>query len=293
MGMIDQLLKLGFSEGEAKTYMAALELGETSVARIAEKAKLERTTVYGFLEGLKKRGLVAISKRGNKTVYRAENPKKLRGEIDEKWKLVETLLPELLSITNAIGQKPTVRFFDTKEGIIDIYRETLEYPNQIINIWMSSPWFDIEDYFRDIYLPMRIEKGILLRAIIPKNEETIPFAKDEAGKRVDSYKITILNFVGMAMMLVSLGGFLHLGYVGVADYWASEKAKEKVLDLARVLKTYQRNIRIFIVNFTEIQLMLRKTTDMQYFVLLGRRMMIRISNEMLNNPGIQFTESIQ
>lgn len=177
--MIDQLMKLGYSEGEAKVYVAALELGETSVARIAEKAKLERTTVYGFLDGLKKRGLIGISQKGKKTVYVAENPKKLRGEIDEKWKLVETLLPELLSITNAISQKPTVRFFDTKEGIIDIYRETLEYPSQTINIWMSSPWFDVGDYFRDIYLPTRIEKGILLKAIIPKNDETIPFAKDD------------------------------------------------------------------------------------------------------------------
>ncbi|MDO8566739.1 MAG: helix-turn-helix domain-containing protein [bacterium] len=178
--MIEQLIKLGFSDGEAKVYVAALELGETSVARIAEKAKLERTTVYGFLEGLKKRGMISISKEHKKTVYAAENPKKLRGDIDERWKLVETLLPELLSITNVISQKPTVRFFDTKEGIIDIYRETLEYPSQTVNIWMSSPWFDDEKYFRDIYMPTRIEKGILIRAIIPKNDETIPFAKDDA-----------------------------------------------------------------------------------------------------------------
>ncbi|MBN2790107.1 MAG: tRNA 4-thiouridine(8) synthase ThiI [Candidatus Delongbacteria bacterium] len=58
-----------------------------------------------------------------------------------------------------------------------------------------------------------------------------------------------------------------------------QKTKDKVFALAEKLKQYQQGIRIFTVNFTEIQLMLRKTTDMQYFVLLGRRMMIRISNE--------------
>lgn len=178
--MIDQLIKLGYSEGEAKVYIAALELGETSVARIAGKAKLERTTVYGFLETLKKRGLIAVSKRNKKTVYVAENPKKLRGEIDEKWQLVETLLPELLSITNTLDQKPTVKFYDSREGIYDIYRETLQYPSSTINMWMSSPWFDNEKFFRDIYMPTRIEKGILIRAILPKNEETIPFAKDDS-----------------------------------------------------------------------------------------------------------------
>jgi tRNA uracil 4-sulfurtransferase len=59
----------------------------------------------------------------------------------------------------------------------------------------------------------------------------------------------------------------------------SQKAKEKVFELAKKLKDYQTGIRIFTVNFTESQLMLKKLTDEQYFVVLGRRMMMRIVNE--------------
>ncbi len=59
----------------------------------------------------------------------------------------------------------------------------------------------------------------------------------------------------------------------------SQKAKEKVFELARKLKDYQTGIRVFTVNFTESQLMLKKLTDPQYFVVLGRRMMMRIVNE--------------
>lgn len=58
----------------------------------------------------------------------------------------------------------------------------------------------------------------------------------------------------------------------------SQKAKEKVFQLARKLKNYQTGIRIFTINFTETQLMLKKCTDEQYFVVLGRRMMMRIAN---------------
>ena len=58
----------------------------------------------------------------------------------------------------------------------------------------------------------------------------------------------------------------------------SQKAKEKVFELAKKLKDYQTGIRIFTVNFTETQLMLKKLTDEQYFVVLGRRMMMRIAN---------------
>lgn len=59
----------------------------------------------------------------------------------------------------------------------------------------------------------------------------------------------------------------------------SQKAKDKVFELAKKLLAYQSHIRIFTVNFTETQLMFKKHTDEQYFVVLGRRMMMRIANE--------------
>lgn len=177
--MLDQLIKLGFSEGEAKIYTATLELGETSVAQISKKAKIERTTAYGFIESLKKRGYLTVSKDGKKTVYSANNPKRLKGELEEKSRLVEAVLPELLSITNAIDTKPKVRFFDSREGIYDIYRETLDYPDQRMCMWMSSPWYDDEKFWRDYYMPTRIEKKIHLRAIVPKTDESVPFVKED------------------------------------------------------------------------------------------------------------------
>jgi sugar-specific transcriptional regulator TrmB len=174
-----QLERLDFSEGEARVYLAALELGETSVARIAQKAGIERTTTYLFLETLKKRGLITLSKSGKKTVYAAQNPKRLKSEVEEKSKFIDTLLPELLSITNAIDKKPKVRFFENKEGIYDIYRETLDFSQQSIRMWMSDPWFDDANFWTDYYLPTRLEKKILMQAIIPRNEKTIPFAQSD------------------------------------------------------------------------------------------------------------------
>ena len=177
--MIQELIKLGFSEGEARVYVAALELGETSVARISEKSKIERTTVYGFLESLKKRGYLTVSMRGKKTVYSANNPKRLKNEQEEKSKLIESVLPELLSITNAIDNKPTVRYFDSKEGVFDVYRETLEYPNTPMRGWLSSAWYDSEKFWTEYYLPTRIEKKIPFYGIVPETEEMTDFVKDD------------------------------------------------------------------------------------------------------------------
>jgi HTH-type transcriptional regulator, sugar sensing transcriptional regulator len=176
--MITKLMKLGFSEGEARVYVAALELGETSIANIAKKSNVERTSVYGFTESLRKRGLMAVSKRGKRAVYVAGDPKRLRGEVKEREHMVEKVLPELLSITNLITNKPRVRFFDSKEGIYDIYRETLEFPDSRILIWMSNPWFDNARFWTDYYLPMRLEKKVFMRAIMPKDADSESFAKD-------------------------------------------------------------------------------------------------------------------
>ena len=180
MSLIGQLERLGFSSGEARVYLAALELGETSVARIAKRARVERTTTYLFLESLKKRGLITLSKAGKKTIYAAESPKRLKGELEERGKFVDTLLPELLSITNAIDKKPKVRFFESREEIYDIYRETLEYPDRTIRMWMSDPWFDDASFWTDFYLPQRFEKKILMQAIVPRNEQTTEFVKEDS-----------------------------------------------------------------------------------------------------------------
>jgi sugar-specific transcriptional regulator TrmB len=193
--MLEQLLKLGFSADEAKIYLAALELGESSVARIANKAKIERTTAYLHIESLKRRGLISVSRAGKKTVYTAESPKKLRNELDEKWKLLEGILPEMLSITNSLDKKPRVRFFDSKEGVYDIYRETLLYPDSRMYMWMSTPWYDDEKFWTDYYLPARLDKKIHLSAIVPKTEESVPFVKEDSKslretRMTDSANIT-------------------------------------------------------------------------------------------------------
>lgn len=82
------------------------------------------------------------------------------------------------------------------------------------------------------------------------------------------------------------GCYLNCIYFHSPPY-TTEKAKEKVMNLARVLKNYQKSIRLYVVNFTEIQLTMRQNTKADYFVLLGRRMMMRISNALAAKHGFK------
>jgi tRNA uracil 4-sulfurtransferase len=57
----------------------------------------------------------------------------------------------------------------------------------------------------------------------------------------------------------------------------SEMAKNKVLDLAKVIGEYNMNINVHVINFTQIQEEILKNIPHEYLITIMRRMMYRIS----------------
>ena len=62
--------------------------------------------------------------------------------------------------------------------------------------------------------------------------------------------------------------------------YTSDAAKEKVLELARLMSDYCGPIRVNCISVTEIQERLRDTVDEEYFTLLLRRCMMRLAARM-------------
>ncbi len=60
--------------------------------------------------------------------------------------------------------------------------------------------------------------------------------------------------------------------------YTSESSRDKVLQLAKKLRVYQNVSRIHIVNFTKIQMSIRKNCDIKYLTLLMRRAMMEIAS---------------
>jgi len=67
--------------------------------------------------------------------------------------------------------------------------------------------------------------------------------------------------------------------------FTSERAKEKVMDLCRVLGGFGGKIRLHVVHFTEIQKELRLKTPEKLTVTLMRRMMFRIAERLAAERG--------
>lgn len=62
--------------------------------------------------------------------------------------------------------------------------------------------------------------------------------------------------------------------------YTSDRAKEKVLELARLVSRYQGHVRVHIVPFTELQLAIYQNCDESYAITIMRRMMVRIAQRL-------------
>jgi thiamine biosynthesis protein ThiI len=64
--------------------------------------------------------------------------------------------------------------------------------------------------------------------------------------------------------------------------YTNERAKQKVIDLTKVLTEYGGKIRLHVVPFTNIQMLIQKNIPGNYTMTIMRRIMLRISEEIAN-----------
>ena len=145
-----KLKKLGLSEKESKVYLAALELGTSTVQELAKKSGVNRATTYIQVESLRKRGLMSLVDNANKTLFVAERPQRILEILEKKKESIESLentfsklMPEFEAIYNVKMDKPRVRFYESDVSN-EIFRNLLlkDKPEQIFWIVPKPPPLD-------------------------------------------------------------------------------------------------------------------------------------------------------
>jgi HTH-type transcriptional regulator, sugar sensing transcriptional regulator len=179
------LTSVGFSANESQIYLALLELGKGTVSQITRNAGINRTTGYEVLNNLVAKGLVTISGKKPRQEYAAESPDKLQRYFDEQMQrnqqysiTVANLVPQLKSLHN-VADRPQVRFYEGKEGLVQVYEDTLT-SHEPIRAYASveDTQHTLPDYFPKYY-KRRAAKGIKIRAIFPKTPEAQELVKHD------------------------------------------------------------------------------------------------------------------
>lgn len=168
MAIKDVLKEFDIEGKKADVYLAVLELGGAGVSDIARKSGTKRTTVYDILVDLQKSGLLHETVKGKKRLFVAEDPEKLQIQLEKKRALLEGVLPELRSLHNVKGGKPKIRFYEGKEGILEIYNDTLKHSGEMLGFGSEDVLKIFGEKEASNYIKQRLQKGIYYRGIFQK-----------------------------------------------------------------------------------------------------------------------------
>ncbi|WP_124727772.1 tRNA uracil 4-sulfurtransferase ThiI [Staphylospora marina] len=214
---------------------------------------------------------------------------------------VEPILEELQTVFGLVGMSPAIRVDSDWERIKEAAREYVQsrcpdartfkvtakrsdksfpIPSQEMNhrlggfLLKTVPGLKVDVHRPDLNLHVEV-----------RNTATYIYGNDipgPGGLPVGvSGRVMLLLSGGIdspvaGWMALKRGGELHAVHFHSYPY-TSERAKQKVVDLAQILTRYAGEIRLHVVPFTEIQTEINKHCDRSYSITVMRRFMLRIS----------------
>ncbi len=143
-GLIKLLEESGFTGKEARVYLALLELGQGNVTEIAKIADLKRPIIYVILESLIKRGYASELPARKINTFQATDPAIILGQLRGITRNFSEMLPILRTLGNKGSKKPKIRYYDTAEGILNIWDNEMNIAREAFFI---SSYQRIEEYF--------------------------------------------------------------------------------------------------------------------------------------------------
>jgi thiamine biosynthesis protein ThiI len=155
-------------------------------------------------------------------------------------------------------------------------------------------------YKRGLDLPVDLKHPELpLGIIIEQNEiwlhiETLPGLGGMPVCEYARYGLLLSGGIDSPVagnMIQKRGGQLEVVYFDTPPY-TTDGAREKVLDLCELLAKYQNQLVLHTVNITRAMQTIRALVDPGYSIILSRRLMVRISERLLDCQALVTGESL-
>lgn len=216
------LTSLGINEKAAVVYLAALPLGTTSVAQIAQKTGLKRPTVYLYIDELLKRGLMEKVSAGKRQYYRAAEPEALLEQTRRNFSELQTALTELSALRSSSTGKPQVTILEGRAGIERIYQEV----TQAASFCAWSNLVTVEKLFPHASLEIAEkikERGIAVREIIADAKEARRIARSFLRIAGQTYRVRVAG-----------GEFIHNDNLVYSNVYALFRLHEFNLFVVRI-----------------------------------------------------------
>lgn len=184
--MTNILNSLNIKKEEFSLYLFFLTNPEQTASFATKSLKMPRATVYGYIDNLKKNGLLLEKPNSKIRKYISEGVAKIDVLIQEK---IDQLEFDKINIQSYIAsldlhiitKKPKFEIYENGESLQNILRDMLMYSNiETIAFWpIKSMMENLSPDFFKFHNRMRIKNNIYTRAIWPLNQivdtEKYPF----------------------------------------------------------------------------------------------------------------------
>jgi len=177
--IINSLTDIWFSENESLIYISILKLWKSFIADITKDVWLKRSSVINYVENLLSRWIISKIVIWKRIAYIWEKPNNILKDFIKKKEKFEKNLPELNNLFFQNSWQSSVRYFEWKNWILQIYTEIL---SQFKNIYTFISLEKIINFLwvekLDELKAMRIKNEIKIKELIKNTDFARNFMKN-------------------------------------------------------------------------------------------------------------------
>ncbi len=284
-------------------------------------ARMGEVTLKGLNRGkfeiqLKSNLKYRLRSYGKLAIYQSQSRIWIEAKDDENpvFKSEESANEILHAVTQVFGIVSASLARKFEGGIEDIITNSVEYVRNYLNEHPDHKTFKVEGKRGDKSFPLKSpEICAEVGAAVLENFEQLSVNVNEpdfilyvevrdynyvyAGK-VMGHRGLPVGTAGKGMLLLSGGidspvaGYMmasrgmQLDAVYFHSFpYTSEQAKEKVVDLARIVSGFSGKMNLYVVNFTQIQLDMYKNSPQDMLTITMRRVMLQIAEKLAEKSG--------
>lgn len=175
--MKEELMRIGFSENEARVYLELLRNNSVTTTFLAKRLNLHRGYIYEILDKLIEKGVVSSIKKNGKKHFEAFPPNEILAYIEEQKSKIKSyesdfkkILPDLNKIKESGTSKQKVLLFEGKNALKSIFEDILQCKEELFVFGASGKFpAEMEPYY-SLWNRQRVKNRISLN-IIYNNKE--------------------------------------------------------------------------------------------------------------------------
>lgn len=121
-----RLKEYGLNQRVSSIYIYLSQRIDSSAYYISKDLKIAKATVYNDLESMLDLGLVSKWKKNGKWYYTAESFGTQKNILEEKMKIIDSLIPEIKELRKYSSINPELKIYSGKKGVRIVFDQMLE-----------------------------------------------------------------------------------------------------------------------------------------------------------------------